>query len=197
MIETILKSLGLLKNKSGKQAQFNLQGQNSEQWLNRAEIAVSFLRSIKFPTGNKILKIADLGCGDRKIEYYLQKANFNFEYTGYDIMPQRDDIRAINLNEELPNQSFDVIFCLGVLEYINNIDIFLGGVREIAEYLVLSYTVADSGRYKKEELQKYGWQHHYRINEIDHICEKNGFTKKKFMLIDHNRIALWLLKGVK
>jgi len=172
---------------------FNLNDQSSPTWRNRAETAVDLLHSALGDGGENTLKIADLGCGDKKLEEILKKKLArNFHYRGYDLIPQHDDVTKIDLSSEAPSEHFDVCFCLGVIEYIKDLGAFFRRIASCCDNLILSYKISDSQAYPPGKVKKMGWQHHYSRKEIEALLFAAGFRSKLFVTIREGKTGLWL-----
>jgi hypothetical protein len=173
---------------------FNLNKQNAPSWSQRAQCAAELLIDSKDITQRNIIRIADLGCGDKKllrtIEALLEK---QFTYQGYDIYPQDNDIIQMDFRDSVPSDSYEIIFILGVLEYIPDLMKLFLSLKNIAPYLIISYTISDSNAYSPSDLKKVGWAHHFSSAQLETLFENAGFQIEKRILLDDNKIALWRL----
>lgn len=90
---------------------------------------------------NKVLNVTDLGCGDGFLLKSLEKKFNNIKTFGIDIVPSvlelrkflRAEIKVADIrNTGFPNEFFDIIFCLDVLEHFENLE---QPVREIKKII--------------------------------------------------------------
>lgn len=177
---------------------FNCDSQNAKSWQIRAEKAVDLLcdATITSISEEKILQIGDFGCGNERLKEILAgKINCPFAYYGYDLYPQLESTYAINLEVEIPSKKFDIIFCLGLLEYLTCVDNFLANLAQICRWTIISYVVGDSGFYSLQDVQEKGWLNHYLIRELEAKFAQNNFNKNSFLLINQGKTGLWLLQS--
>lgn len=177
---------------------FNCDQQNRRSWQVRSNSAIDLLSDyLGADLGiRKAISIADFGCGNEHLNALLQdKLKINFTYKGYDLYPQQDSTEKIDLSSEMPTSLFDLVFCLGLLEYIEDLENILFKISKITKFLIMSYTVKDSEVYSQAEVAKNGWLHHYSVLDVDKKLSKSGFMKKGFILTDGARIGIWLLQS--
>ena len=177
---------------------FNCDYQDSESWRIRAENAVEMLLA-----NNPILvnpeyriKIADFGCGNERLKSILSDRLGNkFDYYGYDLEPQLESTYKINLEYEIPKLNFDVIFCLGLLEYLSNLENLFTNFSQICSLAVVSYVISDSGAYSQSDILQNRWQHHYSCEEIEIKFHNNQLISKDFKLTNKGKTGLWLVQS--
>ncbi|MEH2255590.1 class I SAM-dependent methyltransferase [Nostoc sp.] len=177
---------------------FNCDSQSAESWQIRAESAVEMLIANDISLINNInpIKIADFGCGNERLKSVLTaKLGNQFDYYGYDLQPQLESTYKINLESEMPSLNFDVVFCLGLLEYIGDLDNLLAKISEISNFYLISYVVSDSGAYSPTDISKKVWLHHYSCQELEIKFKKNYLIQKKFKLTNEGKTGLWLLQN--
>ena len=127
---------------------FNLADADSPRWDERAETAVALLAEqvgeVRRDAG-VALRIADFGAGTERLrdvlETHLEEPH---TYSPFDLHPQSDTVAAMDVARELPDAAFDVVFCLGLLEYIEGLEPFLATLSQRYATLVLSYAVFDA-----------------------------------------------------
>ncbi len=186
------KKIKILINKL-KSEKYNLNNQKSSKWVGRSRIAINFINKISL--NKEILKIADLGCGDQKIKNLLEEIGYrNIIYRGFDIEPQSDDVKKIDLDKEEIIGEYDVVFCMGLIEYLSNIKIFLSSVRLKTKYIILSYVVADKHNYTKDEIKFKGWKNHLYSKELERIFSELEITIKECVVADNGLTKIYLLK---
>jgi hypothetical protein len=83
-------------------------------WPLRMEAAWKLFREV-LPEGNQGYEVADFGCGRQELRALLPSG---WTYVPYDWTPRSADTRICDLQRELPEGTQDVIFMLGVLEYL-------------------------------------------------------------------------------
>ncbi|NTW27561.1 MAG: hypothetical protein HGA36_04510 [Candidatus Moranbacteria bacterium] len=176
-----------------KNGKFSLKNQNSDKWVNRSKVAISFMNGLFLP--NEKIKVGDFGCGDMKIKKILSELNYhNVLYSGYDCMPQNKDIQLANFNEKIPDEKFDVIFSMGLLEYLDDLEFFLNFIKNNAENIIVSYVIADSENYSDEEIKIKGWKNHLKSHELEAIFTKIGLIIQKSIIVDNGLTKIYLLK---
>ncbi|KKQ27899.1 MAG: Glycosyl transferase group 1 [Candidatus Magasanikbacteria bacterium GW2011_GWC2_37_14] len=174
---------------------YNLNHQKSLKWTERSKEALELFKNINFT--NKIIKIADLGCGDKKLFELINKLkNLEFTYKGFDIMPQADDVEKINLSENVINEEFDVVFCLGLIEYLKNIDFFFANLVKISNYVILSCVVSDYADYNEKVIRRKGWENYLSVKQLEMLIKKYGFEIIKSKMIDNGVTYLCILKKI-
>jgi hypothetical protein len=148
----------------GSRRRFNCQTQHRTTWDERAHGAVALLRcasgSQHWPD---LLRIADLGCGNQRLRQCLsQGLGRPFEYVGYDLLPQSEDVVRLDVERELPSYGFDIVFCLGLLEYLRDVGSFARRLREVCRFAVTSYVVANrAGGLSRAQRRRHGWRTDY------------------------------------
>jgi 2-polyprenyl-3-methyl-5-hydroxy-6-metoxy-1,4-benzoquinol methylase len=175
---------------------FNCDSQNSTSWQMRADEAVTLLLESKICLNNqeRKLQISDFGCGNRRLKNILNsRLGVCFEYYGYDLQPQSDETYQIDLESEIPSRHFDIVFCLGLLEYLKDVDVFFANISRISTLIIVSYVIKDSKLYSPADIQQKQWLHHYSCQELEN--KMSGFTIANFRLINQGKTGLWLLKS--
>jgi hypothetical protein len=178
---------------------FNLHDQDSAEWHERAVAAVDMLtNSGAAAPGNpgNGLHIADLGCGNMRLHGLLaDRLVCPYQYRGYDLLPQDRAVEQIDLSRELPATDFDVAFCLGVLEYLDDLPGFLARLRGRQRPAVLSYALADTADpVSANERRAWGWLSDYTCREFERELERQGLAVRAFTLLNDGRTGLWLVE---
>jgi SAM-dependent methyltransferase len=180
---------------------FNLHLQADPSWQLRAERAVDMwkrggsVRDDRKP--RRPLEIGDFGCGSERLHGVLEaRLEERFTYQGYDLQPQVPGTISLDLGRELPAREFDVVFSLGLLEYLPDLESFVGGVARISSFAVLSYAVADApdGLGERDRRQR-GWVNHNSREQISALCDRAGFATLESLMIEEGRTGLWLLES--
>jgi hypothetical protein len=181
-----------------KADRFSLRDQDSPDWQARADHAVRLWIEHVAEAGeldDRVYKIADFGCGDEKLKTVIGNVfPGKYQYWGYDLSPQTDAGLQINLESEMPGIPFDAVFCLGLLEYISDLDRFLVRLRGNSRRVIASYVNLDSGAYTRREIRKRGWVSRYSRRDLERKFAESGLAARKFRLTNENRTGLWLLE---
>jgi hypothetical protein len=177
---------------------FNLDAASSPRWDERAEAATALLagnaesllwdRSIG-------LSIADFGAGNERLNRALaSRLGLPYTYAGFDIQPQSEAVVELDVTRELPREDYDVVFCLGLLEYLAQLGPFLSRLSSRYPAAVMSYTVFDAPhRLGKRQRRKRGWLTHYTADRLEREFETRGFMRRDFCLTNQERTGIWLL----
>jgi hypothetical protein len=180
---------------------FNLHLQADPSWQARAELAVEMWARTGRPLDDREsarpLAIGDLGCGSERLRGVLEDClEDRFTYQGYDLQPQAPETVRLNLGRELPERDFDLIFSLGLLEYLPDLDWFLRGAVGISRFAVISYVVADSpDDLSERDRRRRGWVNHNSRRQLSELCECAGFAVLESLMIEEGRTGMWLLES--
>ena len=178
-----------------RRRRYNCQDQGAPAWEERAEQAVSLLTSSAVvPSSGGWLKIADLGAGNQRLRSILEQAlDVPCDYRAYDIQPQAESVQRLDVGRALPDERFDVVFCLGLLEYLRDLDGFVRRVRTICGYAVISYVVADAPDSLDPSARRArGWLSDLTRFDIEHLFRTEGYAREAFILTNEERTGLWL-----
>ncbi len=173
---------------------YNLRDQKSEKWTNRSREAIDLFASL-YGDRSISVRVADLGCGDMKIRDILLSHGYtNLLYQGFDCLPQTSEVKKIDFNKEKISGQFDVIFCMGVLEYLDDIPRFLLSLRGKTSYVIMSYLASDTNRYSKQDICFRGWKNHFTSRKLEGIFAGVGFSLSQKKVLDRGATMLYLLK---
>lgn len=179
---------------------FNLHLQKSPGWEERTEVAVTlWLRNSHRlhaePTDPRVVTAGDLGCGNERVRRVLaERLGGGFRYQGYDLHPQRTTTVQLDLRHELPERRFDVLFCLGLLEYLPDPAGFLARISRIGSLAVVSYAIADApDDLGERERRARGWLSDLSRAEFEALAERAEFEPVDSMIIEEGRTGIWLL----
>lgn len=175
---------------------FNCQDQNRRSWDERAEAAVNLLSSLlENREASGAIQVADLGCGNERLERILNlRFSRPFVYSGYDLHPQSDDVERLDVERGLPAREFDVVFCLGLIEYLPNPELFLRRLRRMCPLAIVSYVVAGAeGSLQPAERRRRGWRSDYAAPELERMFEQSGFVTQASASVHDGLTALWLI----
>lgn len=135
-------------------------------WDARAELAAQFI-----PAGAHVL---DLGCGAMSLRRFLP---FGCSYRGCDLVARDADTIVCDFNAgQFPAEAAadaDIITMLGVLEYIDDVEVFFAHLRASRRDVVLSYCATDlSGSIDRPSL---GWLTHFSLRDLAELFGRHGF----------------------
>lgn len=109
-----------------------------DTWLLRAELASYLIRS------NDV--VCDLGAGSQKIRSLLPES---VEYIPVDCVKEHENTFVTDLNKDftLPDRPFNVILCLGLLPYLNDLQKFFRNLvaQQPGKFILFSYGFAKDG----------------------------------------------------
>jgi SAM-dependent methyltransferase len=179
---------------------YNLDDAGSPRWEERAEAAVALLAAnldAVAPAGRASLRIADFGAGDERLARALAaRLGRDHRYTAFDIRPQRSTVVQLDVREALPPQPFDVVCCLGLLEYVEPLGVFLRRLAEQYPTAVLSYTVRDAPNpLSRRERRKRGWLSHHTTADLERELAAAGFVVVGFVVANERRTGIWLVSS--
>jgi hypothetical protein len=143
------------------------------------------------------LDIADLGCGSERLRGVIEEhLDQRFTYQGYDLQPQVPGTIGMDLGCELPPREFDLVFALGLLEYLPDVGWFLAGLARTASFAVVSYVVADApDDLSEDDRRRRGWINHYSREDVVTLFDRAGFAVLESLVIEEGRTGLWLLES--
>ena len=154
---------------------FNCGDQAALAWRQRADACVELLKSLEFPC-DRLLSLADVGCGDQKLRHALQSHGVKCRYQGYDLLPQSPEVHCFDVRRDLLPDIHDVAVMLGVIEYVSNLPAVLATLARRVPHVIVSHVFRQNGLYTAEHLAELGWLHHLSEEELGGILENNGFS---------------------
>jgi len=182
-----------------RRSDFNCAFQDSPSWDERAAEAVAMLRTHISSTRQPAaaLVIGDFGAGNERLrgvlEHELQQP---IEYHAFDLAPQRPTTVRIDLATDTPPGSFDVVFCLGVLEYLRDPIELLSRIASISRLIVVSYVVADGAeRLSTRQRRARGWLSDLTIAEMDRELMRLGLRSRAVGNVNRDRTRIWLIES--
>jgi SAM-dependent methyltransferase len=174
---------------------FNCQNQDRPAWEERAEEAVELLRTFQGRNqGTETLRVADLGCGNERLRRILgDRLQQPFDYVGYDLYPQSRQVSRLDVEQETLPGPFDVVFCLGLLEYLANPELFARRLRKVCRIAIVSYALADAAEGPSLSGRRaLGWRTDYTKAGVAQIFETSGFVREQFEEVLSGATGLWL-----
>ena len=174
-----------------RDAPFNTAGQHFESWQARALDAVSLWMEARGdwrPNGDRPLRVADFGAGNERLRDVLSdRLGHSFSYFPYDLHPQRPTSVKLNLLEETPPESYDLVFALGLLEYLPPENDFLTRLRSRCRFALVSFVFvtafAPETRWRPLEAIRVYWENGGRwppeaetAARVDDVRQREGAT---------------------
>ncbi|HML06575.1 MAG TPA: methyltransferase domain-containing protein [Xanthobacteraceae bacterium] len=152
-------------------------------WDQRAAFAAEFI-----PDGARVL---DLGCGRMALQQFLPNA---CSYQPCDLVARNASTIVCDFNAgEFPETAADeadLITMLGVLEYIVDVDAFLGRLRHSKRDIVLSYCPTDFSR--SIDRPSLGWINHFSLCDLAVLLDRFGFRVERADRVDDLQIVMKL-----
>jgi hypothetical protein len=172
---------------------FNCHLQESRAWEERSERAVRLWRE-HGGAGNGHTSVADLGAGNERLRRVLERElDRPVEYHAFDLHPQQASTARLDVRTSLPVRRFDAVFCLGVIEYLEDPSDFLRRLAGIGDEVVTSYVVSDSpDRLTPTERRARGWLSDHTRASFEALAADAGLRPVAFESIDRDRTGLWL-----
>ncbi|MBY5851261.1 class I SAM-dependent methyltransferase [Rhizobium ruizarguesonis] len=174
--------------------QFNCAEQTGTSWNERANIAAELIRKAAFLDSTRWLSIADIGCGDGKLEAAIAPKLSTFTYQGYDLHPQAKRFLQLDIkNDPLPRE-FDIVVLLGVLEYLPDIQPVLRELCRKCRYFVVSHTCNPIG-VSAEQIERRNWITLLSKEQFDAELDKAGFINLDDVTTSNTKTTVWLCRG--
>lgn len=167
---------------------FNCRDQTRPAWQDRALKACALIE--KAIEGRRLPSVADIGCGDRKLSYWLMQQGIACRYQGYDLVPQSAAVQRLDIQSQSLPASHDVVVMLGVSEYLASLPRVLTTLRRNAGALVISHTIADQPR-SAEELHRLGWTQHLTRALFEQTLVEAGWRVVESVLTDDGKTVIW------
>lgn len=182
-----------LRRPAGRRS-YNLHLQASPSWDERARVAVELFA--RHMTDGSV-SVADLGCGNERLRPVLETMlERGVRYQGFDIHPQLPTTQRVDLRHELPKSHFDAVFCLGVLEYLPELEEFVARLPGVCDVAVTSYVIADSDeRLTREERERRGWVNHLTEGELAGLFRRHGLESLEFARANRGRTGIWVWRA--
>lgn len=124
--------------------------------------------------------VLDVGCGKMWLKEYLPPG---CRYQGLDYVSRGEGSMVCDLNRgEFPPDTYDVIFVSGCLEYVEDVEWFLGTVASrLRQRLILSYCVLDHFD-NLPQRRASAWVNDLRESDLLEACEAKGLRLIKKMI---------------
>jgi hypothetical protein len=150
-------------------------------WEPRAKAAARFIQPGK--------KVMDLGCGNMAIERYLP---VDCGYIPVDLVSRDSRTVVCNFNRgEFPEKGdAQLIICLGLLEYMVDIESFIERLSTYELPVILSYAPTDLTEHI--DRQSAGWLNHLDANTLRNMIAHCGFKIQSESFFQQFQILLVL-----
>jgi hypothetical protein len=199
-LKPIVQEFGLwLRRQGSGRARFNCFADEEASWIERSRVAVEMAMASAAPAalisgGGTVI---DLGAGAGRLEGILAEAFPGpTNYAGFDLHPQSARIQAIDVRVHLPAGPLDVVFCLGLVEYLKDLDGFLSRLGTRCAFAVISYSVADGPRaLSSAARRRRGWRLDLSGDQFLDRCARAGFGIMEARRISGGRTLIAMLRG--
>jgi hypothetical protein len=171
---------------------YNLSDQAARSWRDRAAMA-STLTAMIHPVP-EVLRVVDIGAGDQKLKEVLERS-FRISYSGYDILPQSGQVTPWNVENGLPPDLGDVLYALGLLEYLTSLQGVFDQIAERGRHFIFSYVTSDGGKYSDSHRERLGWKTNHSIHEIESMLATANLTIVKRVEMKSDFYTMWLIKS--
>jgi hypothetical protein len=169
------------------------------EWGQRAEAAVDLWMAAGDAVGadGGRLRVADFGAGNERLRGILaSKLTTAHDYFPYDLHPQKPSTQPLDVLQTLPGDRFDLVFCLGLIEYIPLDNRFLQRLSESCRFAILSYVVTDSSlRLTERQREAAGWRSHLSAEQFGSLLEASNFRPVSMRRTDGDQTGLWLAES--
>ncbi|HWC49144.1 MAG TPA: methyltransferase domain-containing protein [Solirubrobacterales bacterium] len=174
---------------------FNCEKQS--EWDGRAETAVALLVDLCnewLPEPRRGAEIADFGAGNERLRPLLDsQLGGEIQYHPYDLHPQLPTTERLDVSQGLPDQSFDLALCLGLLEYLPSVPTLARDLRAHCRFALVSYVTSDSPvAIPYDDRLQHGWTSHLKGEELEASYREAGFRMLGSGTSDGEATTLWL-----
>lgn len=150
------------------------------EWDERAETAVGLLTEHSdlwktTPSGR--LTVADFGAGNERLRGLIEnRLDCDIDYRPYDLHPQLPTTKHLDVGVEIPDTDFDVVFCLGLLEYLGSVEDLARRLHGVCRHAIVTYVTSDSPvAISYEDRVRHGWTTHLQAREVEAAFGRGGF----------------------
>ena len=168
---------------------FQCTDQKAATWHERAVCCADLLADLPAAAAPGAT-LADIGCGDGKLQRALHDRGLSIAWFGYDLHPQAPGIATFDVRTmQLPRQH-TVAVLLGVLDYLAEPQRVLARLQREVPFLVLSHVVSDPVRYPPAKRAELGWVTHVSVAECERMVEQAGMSVRARALTPDQRSSL-------
>jgi hypothetical protein len=171
---------------------FNCAAQDSPSWDERAAVAVDLAATLPWTGG---VRVADLGAGNERLREVLLERLVVSLYEPYDLQPQQASTRQLDVEQALPDGPFDIAFCLGLIEYLQDPHDFLFRLSGVCRYAVASYVIADGAeRLSTRQRRARGWKSDLTRASFESTIG-HSFEVRGHATTNRGRTSVWLAES--
>lgn len=152
---------------------FNCADQHTVTWRQRADLCVELIGAMAQAGGE--IRIADIGCGDRKLRQSLERTDICFSYSGYDLLPQSAEVKKFDVRDDALPAGNDVAVMLGVIEYLEGLPEVLSRMATQVPHILLSHVIQQGDGYSAARLLELGWINHLSAASLEGLLVQCGF----------------------
>jgi len=127
-------------------------------------------------------KVYDMGCGGKQLKLFLEDNLYcGLDTSDYGVEEEFIQVDFNNIST-YPNikDNNGLIVCLGLLEYIENVEEFLLFCSQSISYVICSYNVSDKDSLDKRK--KLNWVNNYTLKEFKDLVQKFFIIENSFFL---------------
>lgn len=194
----LLAAAAHLRRWKGQAAGFNISRQ--AEWEQRAEDAVDLWIAAReaLGAGGGRVRVADFGAGNERLRGLLaSRLGTEYDYYPYDLHPQQPTTKPLDVRQALPSDRFDLVFCLGLVEYIAGDGDFLQRLSECCHFACVSYVITDSSLpLTQRQRETAGWRSHLSAQQFGALLESSNFRVVSTRRTDGDRTGLWLAESL-
>jgi hypothetical protein len=162
----------------------NLYSERASGWDRRAAIAAGLLADCP--------SVADMGCGHMSLERYLAPTT---SYLPVDVVRRDERTIIVDFNHAPPPLlAAHAAACLGLLEYLHDVEGFLGNLHAGYQILVLSYNPVRDHNLLKQR-RAHAWVNDHSVDQMEALFEASNWTAAEAVSLDGHQM-LWKLRRV-
>ena len=153
-------------------------------WKYRIEIMSNYIDE-----NDKV--ICDFGCGKGWLQEFISD---KLLYYGVDYKARNNDTIVCDLNNyEMPDDSkiSDVIFCSGIIEYIEDVDWFIKKITKHSNKVIFSYVSLENIS-AIDARKRLTWQNHYNISSLIRLFLENNFYLSALDTVNNNTVGCFI-----
>lgn len=175
---------------------YNCGDQDDPAWDERATAAARMLAHVldcEVGAAHTPIEIGDFGCGNERLRPILDRElSRAFRYQGYDLRPQSSTVRYLDVRRDVSVRRFDTIFCLGLAEYIADVEALVRQLKDVCTRVIISYVIADSdARLTNSDRWARGWRHSYTQEAFEEIFRRGDFVLESSVAVEAGRTIVW------
>ena len=185
-----------VRDPASERMPFNCNDQSTAIWHERAALCADVLASLDCRQDRE-LSIADVGCGDKKLQQALHRKGFTCRYQGYDILPQTREVLRFDVQTETLPSTYDVVVLLGVVEYLEHPERVFASLAQQAPWLLLSHVIRQGDYYTDARRAELGWRNHFTTEEITGMLKRSGLSVVRGEMTSDNRTLLMACRSLR